>query len=153
MHHSLPLSQAYRTACQQYVALRSERTIASRIAFLEAQAYGAKFSAYSSEVQRGYKIEEQALAKWGQNVDEARDQQVARKKWRPVFEKSVNDIGHWTMGEEYVHKYKQGERPSYAAVGLDSLETALPREDAAKDRIRMDGPDLLNLRRLDNTSS
>lgn len=99
-------------------------------------------------------MEEKALAKWGDNVNEARDEQVARKKWRPVFEKSVDDVGHWTMGEEYVHKYKQGERPTYASSSLDTAESVLSaREDRSRERPRMEGPDLLNQRRPDNSSS
>ncbi|PVF94510.1 hypothetical protein CPB86DRAFT_682663, partial [Serendipita vermifera] len=115
IHHSLPLSQAYRTACQQYAALRSEHTISSHIAYLEAKALGATFTASSSIIRRGYDLEEAALTKWKKGADEDMNEQVARKKWRPVFEKQQEDVGRWTQGEEYVHKAKQGEIPTYKA--------------------------------------
>ncbi|KAG8832180.1 mitochondrial ribosomal small subunit component, partial [Serendipita sp. 399] len=51
------------TACQQYAALRSEHTIASQVAYLEAKAYGTDFE-QSSEIGRGFKLEEHALSKW-----------------------------------------------------------------------------------------
>jgi hypothetical protein len=73
-------------------------------------------------------MEEKALEKWseesatGTNVNEG----ITRKKWRPIFEKRTEDVGEWTRGEQYVHKYKQGERPTWAASSPDSLPSVVP---------------------------
>lgn len=126
IHHEVSLSQAYRTACQQYAALRSEHAISSHIAYLEAKSYGAVFSEASSPIRRGYAMEEKALSKWSQSAEASVNEDIARKKWRPVFEKRKEDIGEWTRGEEYVHKFKIGQRPTYATGGLSGSQSVLP---------------------------
>ncbi|KIM19902.1 hypothetical protein M408DRAFT_27260 [Serendipita vermifera MAFF 305830] len=135
MHHSLPLSQAYRTACQQYAALRSEHTIASHIAYLEAKAYGATFPSSASAIRRGYELEEKALEKWGKDKDQDVNELVARKKWRVVVDKSSEDIGAWTKGQEYVRKAENGERPAYKIGRVDSWASVLPDTDRAPGRL------------------
>jgi hypothetical protein len=122
--------------------LRSEHTISSHIAYLEAKAYGATFSTSSSIIRRGYDLEEAALSKWKKGADQNMNEQVARKKWRPVFEKQEEDIGRWTQGEEYVHKAKQGEIPTYKAGSLDSFVSVLA--NTLKAPPPKQGPDLLN---------
>ncbi|KAG8758394.1 mitochondrial ribosomal small subunit component [Serendipita sp. 396] len=131
VHHLLPLSQAYRTACQQYAALRSEHTIASQVAFLEAKAYGAKFNPKSSEIGRGFKLEEQALSKWNKATTADVNEQASRKKWRPIFPKQVEDFGLWTRGEEYLHKYKAGETPKYQP-NTDAISSPVDSSEAER---------------------
>jgi small subunit ribosomal protein S23 len=130
LHHAVPLSQAYRAACQQYAALRSEHTISSHIAYLEAKAYGATFPVSASAIRRGYELEEKALEKWGKDKDQDVNELVARKKWRVVVDKSQEDVGAWTKGQEYARKVSSGERPTYKIGRVDSWASVLP--DGAK---------------------
>jgi len=128
LHHALPLSQAYRTACQQYAALRSEHTISSHIAYLEAKAYGATFPSSASDIRRGYELEEKALESWSKGKDKVIDELVARKKWRVVIDKSQEDVGQWTRGRDYVERAARGERPSYKIGKVDSWASVLPED-------------------------
>jgi small subunit ribosomal protein S23 len=126
LYHTVPLSQAYRTACQQYAALRSEHTIASHAAYLEAKAYGATFSTSASAIRRGYDLEEKALERWGKDKDQDINELVARKKWRVVVDKSPEDVGTWTGGRVYAQKVASGERPTYKIGRVDSWTSVLP---------------------------
>lgn len=72
-------------------------------------------------------MEEKALEKWSEESTESANasEGIGRKKWRPIFEKRKEDVGEWTRGEQYVHKYKQGERPMWAAGSPDTLPSVV----------------------------
>jgi nickel-dependent lactate racemase len=93
---------------------------------LEAKAYGATFSVSASAIRRGYELEEKALEKWGKDKDQDMNELVARKKWRVVIDKSPEDVGAWTKGQEYVRKVGSGERPTYKIGKVDSWTSILP---------------------------
>ena len=82
-HHGMPVSRAYSVSVAQFRSLRSEQEVATMIAALEAEYYGAEFG--PMETERGFNKELEALKTW--EVDERYDQQTiaARKGWKAVL--------------------------------------------------------------------
>jgi len=112
-HHEMPLSRAYATSVGQFRSLRSEQEVATMIATLEAEHYGAEFR--PTETERGFNKELEALKTW--QVDERYDQNAiaARKRWKAVAERGQSPVP-WTAGQEYVRLWKEGIRPNYSAA-------------------------------------
>lgn len=121
--HSLPLTHAYHAAVLQYRALRAEHKVMTQFAVLEAESYGATFT--PGELERGYNLEQAALKTYDPTA--TRDLSVlrARKKWRPVVEKTPEQF---TEGHEYAQAYEQGIVPTYREGTAESYVFALPGE-------------------------
>lgn len=121
--HSLPLTHAYQAAVLQYRALRANHKTMSRFAVLEAESYGATFT--PGELERGYNLENSALDTWDPTA--MRDLSVlrARKKWRPVVDKTPEQF---TGGHEYAQAYEQGVVPTYREGTAESYVFTPPGE-------------------------
>ena len=121
--HGLPLTHAYHAAVLQYRALRAEHKVMTQFAVLEAEMYGATFT--PGELERGYNLEQAALKTYDPTA--TRDLSVlrARKKWRPVVEKTPEQF---TEGHEYAQAYEQGIVPTYHEGTAESYVFALPGE-------------------------
>jgi small subunit ribosomal protein S23 len=121
--HKLPLTHAYHAAVLQYRALRAEHKTMTQFAVLEAESYGATFT--SGELERGYNLERAALKTWDPTAMRDLSMLRARKKWRPVVDKTPEQF---TEGHEYAHAYEQGVVPTYREGTAESYVFSLPGE-------------------------
>lgn len=119
--HKKPLSAAYCEAVSQYDALRSELSIMTQFAALEAEAHGAVFM--PGEIERGFRKEEAFLTTWEEKKLSDQAMSMIRKRWRLVVEK--RDPGQWTRGLAYIRMWKGGRIPDYTSVSSSPVEIAL----------------------------
>jgi small subunit ribosomal protein S23 len=106
-YHEVPLSEAYATAVAQYRSLRSERTVSTAVAVLEAEAMGAEFG--PTEIERGFGLEAVALESWQSGTGSGAAASQGGKQWAAEV---PNDFtGPWTRGQEYVARWKEGVTP------------------------------------------
>ncbi|KAG8723797.1 mitochondrial ribosomal small subunit component [Ceratobasidium sp. 428] len=106
-HHEVPLSEAYATAVAQYRSLRSERTVASAVAVLEAEAMGAEFG--PTEIERGLGLEAAALESWKSGAGAGAAASQGGKQW--TAEVQDDYTSSWTRGQDYVSRWKEGVTP------------------------------------------
>lgn len=104
----MPLTEAYASAIAQFRALRSEHSVASAVALMEADAIGLELGPY--QVDKSFEAEERALQKWTKKDKEDAAVLAARKRWRAVVERE----GTWTRGQEYARLWQGGVRPDYS---------------------------------------
>lgn len=110
-HHEMPLSRAYATSVAQFRSLRSEQEVATMIAALEAEAYGAEFG--PNETERGFNKEREAFKSWDTDARYDQNAIAARKRWKAVVEREQPAVP-WTGGQEYVRLWREGIRPNYS---------------------------------------
>jgi small subunit ribosomal protein S23 len=91
--------------------LRSEDHIATTVAALEAEAYGAVFG--PTEIDRGFEKEKGGIATWERREELDEGAIAARKRWKAIIDRE-GGVGEWTKGQEYVRLWKKGIRPTYA---------------------------------------
>jgi small subunit ribosomal protein S23 len=111
-HHNVPVSRAYTMAVEQFRSLRSEHHIATTMAVVEAEEFGAEFGPTMNE--RMFVEEMKAVDSW-QSAKESNEAAMASsKKWKAIIDKTADHEPQWTKGQEYVRLWKDGVRPSYA---------------------------------------
>lgn len=117
----VPLSEAYAAAVAQYRSLRSERSVATAVAVLEAEALGSQFG--PTEIERGFELEAAALKSWETGVGSGTAAAGGGKQWSA--EAPSEFPGSWTRGQEYVARWKEGVTP-YAKDPESEPEPNLP---------------------------
>lgn len=103
----VPLSEAYASAVAQYRALRSERTVATAVAVLEAEAMGVQFG--PTEIERGFDLETKALQSWQSGTGGGMASSGGSKQW--AAEAPNEFLRPWTRGQDYVARWKDGVTP------------------------------------------
>lgn len=111
-HHDLSLNHAYSAAVAQFRALRSERSVASHVALLEARQLGIQLG--PSAVEQTFAKEEKQFETWKMTKELDIAETMARKRWRTVFEKHGGVPSSWSRGQEYVRLWQEGVRPTYS---------------------------------------
>ncbi|KAL0071742.1 mitochondrial ribosomal small subunit component [Marasmius tenuissimus] len=123
LHHEVPLSYAYSRAVAQFRALRSEHHISSTIALLEADTLGGLFQ--PSETALGFEKELKSLATWERQAELDEGAIAARKRWRSIAQPH-SESREWSVGQEYVRLWKEGNTPQYAPALTEPEPQAIP---------------------------
>ncbi|EIN14040.1 hypothetical protein PUNSTDRAFT_48903 [Punctularia strigosozonata HHB-11173 SS5] len=112
-HHNVSLTQAYAAAVAQFRALRAEQTIATSVAAMEAESYGARFG--HTETERGFLQEEEHLKSFESRESIDMGIAIARKRWKMEHVPEGGE-GQWTRGKDYQRLWQEGVRPRYTPL-------------------------------------